>query len=79
MKIMSGQIKIGDRITTPDGVGVVSEMEKYSDAKFNRYGVRLYENPYSFPVSFYFHQDVKKVCKCGMPSNDCCCSDLSQR
>jgi hypothetical protein len=76
---MSGRIKKGDRLSTPDGVGVVVEMESYSDKQFNRYGVRLYRNPYSFPVSFYFHKEVEMVCKCGMPSNDCCCPDLMQR
>lgn len=70
MKTMSGRIKIGDRISTPDGVGVVVEMEKYSDSRFNRYGVQLYKNPYSFPVAFYFHQEVEKVCKCGMTSKE---------
>jgi hypothetical protein len=76
---MIGQIKIGDRIKTPDGVGVVVKMEKYSDWRFDRYGVSLYKNPYSFPISFYFAQELEKVCKCGMPFDDCCCSDFNQR
>jgi hypothetical protein len=57
---MSGQIKIGDRITTPDGVGVVLEMEKYSEATNNRYGIKLDTNPYTFPIAFYFHHETKK-------------------
>lgn len=79
MKIMSGLIKIGDRISTPDGVGVVVKLEKYTDCKFNRYGVSLFKNPYTFHIAFYFAQEVERVCKCGMPSNDCCCLDLMQR
>ncbi len=76
---MNGRIKKGDRVSTPDGVGIVLKLEEYTDSKFNRYGVSLFKNPYNFPIAFYFAQEVNKVCKCGMPSSDCCCSDLMQR
>lgn len=42
-------------------------------------GQNIRPNSYTFPIAFYFAQEVERVCKCGMPSNDCCCSDLMQR
>ena len=53
-------IKIGDTIETPDGIGVVVNIEEYSRlGSFKRYCVQI---PNSiFPTMCYFEDEVKLI------------------
>ena len=59
MKIMSGQIKIGKTVLTPYGEGVVVSEEIFKGAE--RWGVKLKNNPFSYPVAFFFKKDVQHI------------------
>lgn len=43
---------------TPHGKGIVVDKEEYSKSEFNRWGVKLDKNPFSFPVAFYTKKEV---------------------
>jgi len=60
---MSGRIKIGVTVETPHGNGIVVSEEVFKGSE--RWGVKLDNNPFSFPVAFFFKNEVEKVCKCG--------------
>lgn len=49
-------MKKGDKVITPHGDGVIVDVEKYNNLK--RYGIQLENNPFSFPVAYYFKEDV---------------------
>ncbi|MFA5715042.1 MAG: hypothetical protein WC998_04850 [Candidatus Paceibacterota bacterium] len=51
-------MKITDKVETPHGPGVIVDIEKHN--KFNRYGVKLDVNPFTFPVAYYFEKDLKQ-------------------
>lgn len=53
-------MKIGDRITTPQGEGNIVDLEIYSrmnNAK--RWGIELDNNPFAFPVAYYWEEELK--------------------
>ncbi len=52
-------MKKGERIETPHGPGEIVDIEKHN--KFNRYGVKLDVNPFTFPVAYYFEKDLKDL------------------
>lgn len=43
-------------VTTPDGPGTIEAIETFRTC--TRYGIRLEKNPYSFPVAFYFENEI---------------------
>lgn len=49
-------MKTGTHVTTPDGPGVIQTIETFRTC--TRYGVRLEKNTYSFPVAFYFENEL---------------------
>ena len=50
-------MKIGTRVTTPDGPGSIVAIEQFT--KTTRYGVRLDSNPFaSIPVPYYFQSEI---------------------
>lgn len=53
-------LKIGSRVETPHGEGVVEDIEHYNriDGGTNRYGVRLDVSPFPFPVAYYWPREV---------------------
>lgn len=55
-------MKIGDKVLTIDGEGVIVDIEFYSriDGGTDRYGVKLNVNIYSYPVAYYFPNDICK-------------------
>lgn len=60
-------IKVGQRVITPNGLGVVSDIEFYNrlNSGTYRYGVTLDHNAFSFPVAYFFDDEVS------VASNDC--------
>lgn len=56
-------MKIGQRVSTPHGPGVIEHIEHFSriDGGTNRYGVRLVASPFSFPVAAYWPKEVQAV------------------
>lgn len=57
-------MKINDRIITPNGIGIIKEIEEYSRLckKLNkRYGVELENNPFNYSPAFYFKKDCKHI------------------
>ncbi len=53
------EIKIKSLVNTPDGVGVVVSEEVFRTAE--RWGVLLEENPFSFPIAFYFKNELTPI------------------
>lgn len=53
-------MNIGDEIFTPNGKGEVAGFEKYSKTENNRVGIILENNPFNFPVAFYFLNEITK-------------------
>ncbi len=51
-------MKKGDQVTTPHGEGVIVDIENFDKAK--RFGVKLENNPFTFPIAYYFEKDIKK-------------------
>lgn len=51
-------IKIGTKVLTPHGTGLVVSEEVFRTCE--RWGVKLDKNPFTFPVAFYFKEEVKK-------------------
>ncbi len=53
-------MKIGDTVTTPDGSGIIKDIETYSFGK--RYGVHLFSSPAGLqylPMRYYLLSDLK--------------------
>ena len=48
--------KIGDKVNTEHGKGVIVAIEKYNH--FNRYSVELEKNPFKFPVAYFFNEEI---------------------
>ena len=68
---MSGQIKIGTTVWTTYGEGTVVSEEIFKDAQ--RWGVKLTNNPFSYPVAFFFKKEVEHIlddCHCIFEYND---------
>lgn len=51
-------MKTGDKVKTPDGEGVVVDTEEFYNIK--RYGIRLENNPFTFPVAYYFRKEINR-------------------
>lgn len=53
-------MEVKDRVSTPDGPGTIEHIEHYSrlDGGTNRYGVRLDTSPYSYPVAYYWPNEI---------------------
>lgn len=49
-------MKIGDRVDTPHGCGEIVDWEIEK-----RYGVKLDNNPFDFPIAYYFPHELKKA------------------
>lgn len=68
---MSGQIKINTTVWTPYGSGVVVSEEVFKGSE--RWGVKLDNNPFSFPIAFFFKKEVENIlddCHCIYEYND---------
>jgi hypothetical protein len=54
-------MRVGDRVTTPDGQGVITATEFYSrlGGGIFRYGVRLDIQRYFYPVAYYWHEELR--------------------
>lgn len=52
-------MKIGDTVITPDGIGVIKNIETFRTSK--RYGVQLEKNlkEYEFQIVYYFEKELK--------------------
>jgi len=50
-------MKKGDIVTTPHGKGVIVDFEKFRLT--DRVGVKLDQNPFSFPVAYFFTHEIK--------------------
>ncbi len=50
-------MKKRQKVKTPHGEGVIVDIE---DFKTKRYGVELKDNPFSFPIAYYFKDELKK-------------------
>lgn len=57
MKIMSGRIKIGAKVKTPNGEGVIVNLEKYRG--FRRWAVLFEKSPFPYNPVWYHHKDIK--------------------
>jgi hypothetical protein len=53
-------MKKGDIVNTPNGKGVIVDTEEYSRIGSNRYGVKLENNPFWYPVAYYFTNEITK-------------------
>lgn len=54
-------MKVGQRVNTPHGAGVVECVEKYSRlGGAQRFGVRLEQSPFSYPVAYYWANEIAK-------------------
>jgi hypothetical protein len=53
-------MKIGDRANTEHGEGVIVDIETISD-KYPRFGVKLDNNPFTFPIAYYFISEINKL------------------
>jgi hypothetical protein len=52
-------MKTGDRISTPDGGGVIADCEVYSRLQnAKRWGVTLDNNPFSYTPVYYWETEV---------------------
>lgn len=56
-------IQIGQQVITPKGLGVVTDMEFYSrlHGGMYRYGVALNSNVFSFPIAYFFSDEVSPI------------------
>ena len=50
--------KIGERVNTPDGEGVVIDYEFFDGHGCSRYVITLDNNPYSYDKVCYFFKEV---------------------
>jgi hypothetical protein len=50
-------MKLGDRVHTPDGPGVIVGIEPF---KLTRYGVKLDTPTPGIPISYYFLREITK-------------------
>lgn len=49
-------MKKGDQVTTPHGKGIIVDFEKHR--LYERVGVKLENNPFSFPIAYYFKNEI---------------------
>lgn len=57
-------MKVGDRVKTEDGPGLIVDVEKYSRLRQTRYSVKL-DNPPSWVdddgTAYYWEKEIEKV------------------
>ena len=49
----------GQKVETPHGLGAIQDIENCYRLK--RYGVKLENNPFSFPIAYYFKHELKLI------------------
>lgn len=54
--------KLGSTVETPHGRGKVTAEEVFRTCE--RWGVELENNPFNYPIAFYFKREVTEVGKC---------------
>lgn len=55
-------MKIGDRVLTADGPGVIVDVEEYSRLKENRYGVKLDKwGPVKLKPVYYWEKELETI------------------
>jgi len=52
-------MKKGDRVKTKHGEGVIVDIENFDKSK--RYGVNLDVKQFSFPIAYYFENEIEKI------------------
>lgn len=55
-------LRVGNRVVTPDGPGEITDIERWSSG--DRYGVRLDKTPFSYPIAFYFKNEISLWMSC---------------
>lgn len=50
-------MKIGAKVITPHGLGIIVQEEVFRTCE--RWGVKLDINPFSFPIAFYFKNEIR--------------------
>lgn len=53
-------MKNGDRVETPQGKGTIVDAEAYSRIDDKRYGIKLDDNPFFYPVAYYWTHEITK-------------------
>ena len=53
-------MKIGDRVKTKDGEGIIVDVEHYNrlNGGINRWGIKLDVDRYSHPTVYYFENEI---------------------
>ena len=49
------------KVMTPDGEGVIVDIERYSRLRANRYGVKLTKSPYFYEVAYYWREEIERA------------------
>lgn len=57
--VVSTRLSIGSNVWTPYGSGVIVEEEVFRTCQ--RWGVKLDNNPFSFPIAFFFKKEVEHI------------------
>jgi hypothetical protein len=52
-------MKKGTGVKTKHGEGLIVDIEKHDKA--NRYGVKLDDNPFTFPIAYYFEKEITLI------------------
>ncbi|HLU84120.1 MAG TPA: hypothetical protein VKZ45_01500 [Vicingaceae bacterium] len=68
---VSTRLSIGSNVWTPYGSGGIVEEEVFRTCQ--RWGVKLDNNPFSFPIAFFFKKEVEHIldsCHCIFEYND---------
>lgn len=57
-------MNMGANVTTPHGPGTVVNVTHYNrlHGGMNRYGVELFNNPFSYSPVYYFEDEVRHGC-----------------
>lgn len=53
------RLLIGSEVVTPHGKGIIVAEEVFRTC--GRWGVKLDKNPFSFPVAFYFKNEIQRA------------------
>ncbi len=53
---------IGDSVKTIHGSGIICNIEYYSrvEGGINRYGVKLEESPFFYPIAYFWPKELSK-------------------
>ena len=69
--VVSTRLSIGSNVWTHYGSGVIVSEEVFRTCE--RWGVKLDNNPFSFPIAFFFKKEVEHIlddCHCVFEYND---------